>query len=92
MHIAGLVMYLFSASVMPSNAPQAALHAQTAVISQDQVAQPDIAPRADAPPVVSPDPAPPHPLKPRVPLPGPLTGLARVAEALAKGVLRDHGR
>jgi hypothetical protein len=47
------------------------------------------------PPVVSPDPAPPHPLKPRDPeqarLNSPNVSLARVLGSLAKGVLRDHG-
>jgi hypothetical protein len=47
------------------------------------------------PPVVSPDPAPPHPLKPRDPetsFRGPLSDLARFVGTLAKGALRDHGR
>jgi hypothetical protein len=47
------------------------------------------------PRVVSPDPAPPHPLKPRDPesarFDTPSVALARVLGALAKGVLRDHG-
>ena len=46
------------------------------------------------PPVVSPDPAPPHPLKPRDPetrFDTPAVSLARVIGSLAKGVLRDHG-
>jgi hypothetical protein len=46
-------------------------------------------------PVTSPDPAPPHPLKPRDPeqarLDSPSVSLARVLGVLAKGVLRDHG-
>jgi hypothetical protein len=43
-------------------------------------------------PVRSPDPAPPHALKPRVPREAPASGLARIALALAQGVMRDHGR
>ncbi|HEV7429224.1 MAG TPA: hypothetical protein VGQ46_22955 [Thermoanaerobaculia bacterium] len=46
------------------------------------------------PPVVSPDPAPPHPLTPRDPearFNTPAVSLARVIGALAQGVLRDHG-
>jgi hypothetical protein len=46
------------------------------------------------PPVVSPDPAPPHPLKPRDPearFDTPRVALARVIGSIAKGVLRDHG-
>jgi len=47
------------------------------------------------PPVLSPDPAPPHPLKPRDPeearFDTPAVALARVIGSLAKGVLRDHG-
>ena len=47
------------------------------------------------PPVVSPDPAPPHPLKPRHPeeirMNTPAATLARVLGAIAQGVLRDHG-
>jgi hypothetical protein len=47
------------------------------------------------PPVVSPDPAPAHPLKPRDPeqarLDSPSVALARVLGSIAKGVLRDHG-
>jgi hypothetical protein len=47
------------------------------------------------PPVISPDPAPPHPLKPRDPeqarLDSPSVALARVLGSLARGVLRDHG-
>jgi hypothetical protein len=44
--------------------------------------------------VVSPDPAPPHPLKPRDPeakFNTPAVALARAVGELAKGVLRDHG-
>ena len=93
MHFAAFAMYLFSASVVPSNVQQAIPQLPTAVISHEAGAQPTISPPAEAPPVVSPDPAPPHPLKPRVPLPdGPMTGLARLGTALARGVLRDHGR
>jgi hypothetical protein len=47
-----------------------------------------------APPVVSPDPAPPHPLKPRDPeakFDTPSVDLARLIGSIAKGVLRDHG-
>ncbi|MEA2415967.1 MAG: hypothetical protein QOI58_2624 [Thermoanaerobaculia bacterium] len=46
------------------------------------------------PPVVSPDPAPPHPLKPRDPeakFNTPSVALARVFGSIAHGVLRDHG-
>jgi hypothetical protein len=47
------------------------------------------------PPVVSPDPAPPHPLKPRDPeqakFDTPAVSLARMIGAIAQGVLRDHG-
>jgi hypothetical protein len=46
------------------------------------------------PPVVSPDPAPPHPLKPRDPeakFNTPTVALARVIGSIAQGVLRDHG-
>jgi hypothetical protein len=46
------------------------------------------------PRVVSPDPAPPHNLKPRVPpaeLATPSATLARVAASILHGVLRDHG-
>jgi hypothetical protein len=47
------------------------------------------------PPVVSPDPAPPHPLTPRDPeasrFDTPAVALARVIGSLARGVLRDHG-
>jgi hypothetical protein len=44
------------------------------------------------PPVIAPDPAPPHPLTPRDPEARfDTAGLARVIASLAKGVLRDHG-
>jgi hypothetical protein len=47
-----------------------------------------------SPPVVSPDPAPPHPLTPRDPeekFNTPAVALARVIGSIAQGVLRDHG-
>ena len=46
------------------------------------------------PPVVSPDPAPPHPIKPRVPSPEEPTAIAsaaRVALEIARSALRAHG-
>ena len=46
------------------------------------------------PPVVSPDPAPPHPIKPRVPLveqPSAAASAARVALEIARSALRAHG-
>lgn len=46
------------------------------------------------PPIVSPDPAPPHPLRPRDPeakFNTPTVALARVIGSIAQGVLRDHG-
>jgi hypothetical protein len=46
------------------------------------------------PPVVAPDPAPPHPLEPRdseARVNTPAVALARVIGSLAQGVLRDHG-
>jgi hypothetical protein len=47
------------------------------------------------PPVVSPDRAPPHPLKPRdaeqARFDSPSVALARMIGSIAQGVLRDHG-
>jgi hypothetical protein len=53
-----------------------------------------LSPPPPPPPVVSPDPAPPHPLKPRDPeakFNTPSVALARVIGSIAQGVLRDHG-
>jgi len=46
------------------------------------------------PPIVSPDPAPPHPVKPRVPPaenPSAVASAARVALEIARSALRAHG-
>jgi hypothetical protein len=46
------------------------------------------------PPIISPDPAPPHPIKPRVPppeRPSAAVSAARVALEIARSALRAHG-
>ena len=87
MHVAGFVIYLFASSF---NAP----HIQTATLITVPVTATETGePTAtqEGIPVRSPDPAPPHPLKPRVPLERPATALARMALTLAKNVI-THGR
>ena len=89
MHIAGLVLSLFFA-----NAPITPIVQHAAPSSRPAVtsapAEPSLIP--EGVPMRSPDPAPPHALKPRIPREAPASGLARIALALAQGVLRDHGR
>jgi hypothetical protein len=97
MHFAGIAMFLFASSFGTPNSPQAALvtpvslvSSGSSVVSLDPVA--GHPPTPEGPPVISPDHAPPHPLKPRVTFETPATGLARIVAQLARGVLRDHGR
>ena len=88
MHIVGFVLTLFLANAPITPIVQHAAPTATPMVVSGPV-EPSLIP--EGVPVRSPDPAPPHPLKPRVPMEAPGSGLARIALALAKGVLRDHG-
>lgn len=87
MHVAGFVIYLFASSFTAPHAQVAALNAAAATSSE--TGEPTVT--AQGIPARSPDPAPPHPLKPRVPLETPAAGLARLALTLTKNVI-THGR
>jgi hypothetical protein len=89
MHVAGFVIYLFASSFTAPHTQQLAALNSTPVTAPAPV-EPSVIPEGI--PVRSPDSAPPHPLKPRVPLEAPASGLARIVAELARGVLRDHGR
>lgn len=80
MHFAGLALFLYTATVIGPQTQQATLTAPPAVGAPTQS-------------VTSPDPAPPHPLTPRVmpPPDGPAAAALRVALELAKAALRSHG-
>jgi hypothetical protein len=88
MHVAGFVIYLFASSFNAPHVQLATLNVTPATATE--TGEPTVA--AEGIPVRSPDPAPPHPLKPRVPLETPATGLARMALALAKAIVQPHGR
>ena len=87
MHVAGFVIYLFASSLNAPHVQVATLNATP--VTATETGEPTVT--QEGIPVRSPDPAPPHPLKPRVPLETPVTGLARMALGLAKAVL-THGR
>jgi len=87
MHVAGFVIYLFASSINAPHTQVATLQATPVTVSAP--GEPSVTPEGI--PVRSPDPAPPHPLKPRVPLETPVTGLARMAFSLAKAILQPHG-
>jgi hypothetical protein len=87
MHVAGLVICLFASSFTAPHAQVTTLNATPATVSE--TGEPTVT--SEGIPVRSPDPAPPHPLKPRVALETPAAGLARMALALAKAVI-THGR
>lgn len=89
MHIAGLVLSLFLANAPITPIAQHPSPSSTPAVTSAP-AEPSLIP--EGVPMHSPDPAPPHALKPRVPLEAPASGLARIAMALAKGIMRDHGR
>jgi len=88
MHVAGFVIYLFASSFTAPHTQVATL--QATPVTASAPGEPSVTPEGI--PVRSPDPAPPHPLKPRVPLETPVTGLARMAFSLAKAILQPHGR
>jgi hypothetical protein len=87
MHVAGFVIYLFASSFNAPHTQVASL--QATPVTASAPGEPSVTPEGI--PVRSPDPAPPHPLKPRVPLETPAAGLARMALTLAKNVI-THGR
>jgi hypothetical protein len=89
MHVAGFVIYLFASSF---NTPhiQVVTTLQATPVTATETGEPTVT--QEGIPVRSPDPAPPHPLKPRVPLETPAARLARMALALAKAVVQPHGR
>lgn len=88
MHVAGFVIYLFASSFTAPHIQTATLitpPAETTVTGEPTVTQEGI-------PMRSPDPAPPHPLTPRVPLETPRSALARTALTLVKAIVRSSGR
>ncbi len=87
MHVAGFVIYLFASSFNAPHIQVATLNAASVTVTE--TGEPTVT--QEGIPVRSPDPAPPHPLKPRVPLETPAAGLARMALTLAKAVI-THGR
>jgi hypothetical protein len=87
MHVAGFVIYLFASSFNAPHIQVATL--QATPVTATETGEPTVT--QEGIPVRSPDPAPPHPLKPRVPLETPATALARMALTLAKNVI-THGR
>ena len=88
MHVAGFVIYLFASSFTAPHTQVATL--QATPVTGSAPVEPSVTPEGI--PVRSPDPAPPHPLKPRVPLETPATGLARMALTLAKNIVQAHNR
>ncbi len=88
MHVAGFVIYLFASSLTAPHTQLAVLNTIPATTSEPT----EPAVTEEGIPVRSPDPAPPHPLKPRVSFETPATGLARIALNLAKAVLQPHNR
>ncbi|HEX7678014.1 MAG TPA: hypothetical protein VF713_07820 [Thermoanaerobaculia bacterium] len=87
MHVAGFVIYLFASSFTAPHVQVATL--QAVPVTATETGEPTVT--AQGIPVRSPDPAPPHPLKPRVAIETPVAGLARMALTLAKNVV-THGR
>ncbi|HXA17401.1 MAG TPA: hypothetical protein VN380_10430 [Thermoanaerobaculia bacterium] len=88
MHVAGFVIYLFASSFTAPHVQVATL--QAIPVTATETGEPTVT--HEGIPVRSPDPAPPHPLTPRVTLERPATGLARMALALAKAIVQPHGR
>jgi hypothetical protein len=89
MHIAGFVLSLVLVNAPITPITQHAAPTATPLVPPGPV---DSSWISEGIPRRSPDPAPPHPLKPRVQPPVPASGLARIAQALARAVLRDHRR
>jgi hypothetical protein len=87
MHVAGFVIYLFASSFTAPHAQVATV--ATAPVEATEMGEPTVT--QEGIPVRSPDPAPPHPLKPRVAIETPAAGLARMVLTLAKNVI-THGR
>ena len=85
----GFALFLFIATLNTTNAQKTTLPAQPS-FSPDQGTQLVIL--EGVLPGVSPDPAPPHPLKPRVVPESPNSAIARSVLEAAKRLLRDHGR
>ena len=89
MHIVGFVLTLLLGNAPITPIVQHAAPTSTPAVASEP-AEPALIPEGI--PVISPDPAPPHPLKPRFPMEARGSALARIAVELARGVLRDHSR